>query len=75
MPEKLQNCSPKCVAEKLKTLTIAQDAKVHLSKSRRTKEESYLQDLKAKRPIAWGLLKDERWSALDNAVASRGAVA
>ena len=50
---------------------FSQDAKVHMSKSRRTKEESYLRDLKEKRPIAWGLKKDERWSALDNAVASK----
>ena len=42
-----------------------------MSKSRRTKEQSYLQDLKAKTPIAWGIMKDDRWSALDNAVVSK----
>ena len=52
-------------------LTLARDIKAHKSISRHTKEESYLQDLQAKTPIAWGNMKDDRWSALDCAVSSR----
>ena len=41
-----------------------------MSSSRRTKEDAYLQDLIAKRPISWGDMKDDRWSAID-AVSSK----
>ena len=42
-----------------------------MSKSHRTREEFYLQDLKAKTPIAWVTMKDDHWSALDSAVVSK----
>ena len=67
----LEDISSICDAEKLKTLTLARDSKTHQSISRRTKEESFLQDLEAKTPIAWGDMKDDRWSELDRAVAGK----
>ena len=56
-------------AEKLQL--NSQDAKAHMSLSQHTTDEKYLQGLDLKTPIAWGTMKDERWSEFDSAVASK----
>ena len=42
-----------------------------MSDSQLREEETYLHELRVKTPIEWGKMKDERWSELDNAVASK----